>query len=79
MHGLANLLLWIVTYLLIMVVHPFFEILLVGLLIYSFTNFLSISACYPLVDKYLVQPITAMQAEETTPEPIEQSTDSNEK
>ncbi len=77
--GLANLLLWIVTYLLIMVVHPFFEILLVGLLIYSFTNFLSISACYPLVDKYLVQPITAMQAEETTPEPIEQSTDSNEK
>ena len=77
--GLANLLLWIVTYLLIMVVHPFFEILLVGLLIYSFTNFLSISACYPLVDKYLVQPITAMHAEETTPEHIEKRTESNEK
>jgi len=61
--GLLNLLLWIVTYLLIMAVHPFFEILLVGLLLYSFTNFISISACYPLIDKYLVQPIAAMQAE----------------
>lgn len=62
--GLANLLIWIVAYLLIMAVHPFFEILFLGLLIYSFTNFLSINACYPLIDKYLVQPIAAMQAEE---------------
>lgn len=61
--GLANLLIWIASYLLIMAVHPFFEILFLGLLIYSFTNFLSISACYPLIDKYLVQPIEAMQAE----------------
>ena len=59
--GLINLLIWIVAYILIMAVHPFFEILLLGLLIYSFTNFLSISACYPLIDKYLVQPISAMQ------------------
>ena len=62
--GLANLLIWIITYLLIMAVHPFFEILFLGLLIYSFTNFLSINACYPLIDKYLVQPIETMQAEE---------------
>lgn len=62
--GLANLLIWIVAYLLIMAVHPFFEIVFLGLLIYSFTNFLSINACYPLIDKYLVQPIEAMQAEE---------------
>lgn len=66
--GLANLLLWIVSYLLIMAVHPFFEILLLGLLIYSFTNFLSISACYPMIDKYLVQPIAMMQAEEAAKE-----------
>lgn len=62
--GLANLLIWVVAYLLIMAVHPFFEILFLGLLIYSFTNFLSISASYPLIDKYLVKPIEAMQAEE---------------
>lgn len=62
--GLANLLIWVVAYLLVMAVHPFFEILFLGLLIYSFTNFLSISASYPLIDKYLVKPIEAMQAEE---------------
>ncbi len=58
--GLANLLIWVVAYLLIMLVHPFMEILFLGLLIYSFTGFLSISACYPLVDKYLVKPIEEM-------------------
>lgn len=58
--GLANLLIWVVAYLLIMAVHPFMEILFLGLLIYSFTGFLSISACYPLVDKYLVKPIEEM-------------------
>ena len=59
--GLANLIIWVGAYLLIMAVHPFFEILFLGLLIYSFTNFLSISACYPMVNKYLVEPISAMQ------------------
>lgn len=63
--GLANLLVWIVAYLLIMAVHPFFEILFLGFLIYSFTNFLSISASYPLIDKYLVKPIEEMRAEGT--------------
>ena len=62
--GLANLLLWVVAYLLIMAVHPFLEIVLLGMFLYSFTNFLSISACYPLVDKYLVKPIEEMQAQE---------------
>lgn len=62
--GLANLLLWIVAYVLIMAVHPFLEIVLLGMFLYSFTNFLSISACYPLVDKYLVKPIEEMQAQE---------------
>ena len=59
--GLTNLIIWLGAYLLIMAVHPFFEILFLGLLIYSFTNFLSINACYPLIDKYLVQPIKEMQ------------------
>ena len=36
--GLGNLLIWLVSYLLIMGVHPFFEILLLGLFLYSFTN-----------------------------------------
>ena len=62
--GLANLLIWLGAYLLIMAVHPFFEILFLGLLIYSFTNFLSISACYPMIDQYLVKPIAEMQAAE---------------
>lgn len=71
--GLANLLIWIVAYLLIMIVHPFLEIVFLGLLIYSFTGFLSISASYPLVDKYLVKPIeemlAAQKAEEEATEP----------
>ncbi len=62
--GLANLLIWIVAYLLIMAIHPFFEIVFLGFLIYSFTNFLSISACYPLINKYLVEPIKALEAEQ---------------
>lgn len=62
--GLANLLIWVIAYLLIMAVHPFFEILFLGLFIYSFTSFLSISASYPLIDRYLVKPIEAMQTEE---------------
>lgn len=60
--GLGNLLIWVVAYLLIMIVHPFMEIIFLGLLIYSFTGFLSISASYPLVDKYLVKPIEEMLA-----------------
>lgn len=79
--GLANLLIWVICYLLIMAVHPFFEILFLGLLIYSFTNFLSISASYPLIDKYLVKPIEAMQAEEaaknTSPAGEEQPADTD--
>ena len=59
--GLANLLLWVLSYVLIMAVHPFLEIVLLGMFLYSFTGFLSISACYPLVDKYLVKPIEEMQ------------------
>ena len=55
---------WVISYVLIMAVHPFLEIVLLGMFLYSFTGFLSISACYPLVDKYLVKPIEEMQAEE---------------
>ena len=73
--GLINLLIWVGAYLLIMAVHPFFEILFVGLLIYSFTNFLSISACYPLIDKYLVQPIKEMQDAEGKTEETEEITE----
>lgn len=66
--ALINLLIWIVTYVLIMALHPFMEILMVGLLIYSFTGFISISATYPLVDKYLVKPIEEMLAAEKAKE-----------
>ena len=59
--GLANLLLWVIAYVLIMAVHPFLEFVLLGMFLYSFTGFLSISACYPLVDKYLVKPIEELQ------------------
>ncbi|MBQ9268365.1 MAG: hypothetical protein IJ206_02495 [Oscillospiraceae bacterium] len=76
--GLANLIIWIGAYLLIMAVHPFFEILFLGLLIYSFTNFLSISACYPLIDKYLVQPIKEMQDAAAAQEPAEPGSDNPE-
>lgn len=60
--ALGNLLIWVVAYLLIMLVHPFLEIVFLGLLIFSFTGFLSISASYPMVDKYLVKPIEEMLA-----------------
>jgi uncharacterized membrane protein YesL len=59
--GLANLLIWVIAYLLIMAVHPFLEIVFLGMFLYSFTGFLSISASYPLIDKYLVKPIEEMQ------------------
>lgn len=62
--GLANLMIWIISYVLIMAVHPFLEIVFLGLFLYSFTGFLSISACYPLVDKYLVKPMEAIQAQQ---------------
>lgn len=77
--GLANLLIWIAVYLLIMAVHPLLEIVLLGLFVYSFTNFLSISACYPMVDQYLVKPIQEMLAAEkatqTLPENEEATSD----
>jgi hypothetical protein len=80
--GLANLLIWVIAYVLIMAVHPFLEIVFLGLFLYSFTGFLSISACYPLVDKYLVKPIEEMQraqeaetaGESEQPEAIEEAT-----
>ena len=70
--GFGNLMIWFAVYLLIMVVHPFFEILFLILLIYSFTNFISISACYPLIDKYLVQPIAEMQAAEKAKQKLDE-------
>lgn len=78
--GLCNLLIWIVSYLLIMGVHPLLEIIFLGLFLYSFTGMISISACYPLVDKYLVKPIEEMQAAEkaaaeaaATAEPVQEA------
>lgn len=69
--ALANLLIWIVAYLLIALVHPFMEIIFLGIFIYSFTGFLSISASYPMVDKYLVKPIEEMLAAEKAKEAAE--------
>lgn len=66
--ALANLLIWVLAYLLIALVHPFMEIIFLGLFIYSFTGFLSISATYPMVDKYLVKPIEEMLAAEKAKE-----------
>ena len=69
--GLINLLIWIVAYILIMAVHPLLEIILLGLFIYSFTGFLSISACYPMIDQYLVKPIQEMLEKQNGPkEPV---------
>ena len=73
--GLANLLLWVIAYVLIMAVHPFLEIVLLGMLLYSFTGFLSISACYPLVDQYLVKPIEELQKAQEAEQKSDDETD----
>jgi uncharacterized membrane protein YesL len=44
-------------------VNHMFEFLL-PVLLFSFTGFLTASACYPLVDKYLVVPIKELQAQQ---------------
>lgn len=69
--ALANLLIWVLAYVLIAVVHPFMEIIFLGIFIFSFTGFLSISASYPLVDKYLVKPIEEMLAAQKEKEAAE--------
>lgn len=61
--ALLNLLLWVGTIILIIAVHPFFEIPLIILFIYSFTGYINIFACYPLIDRYLVKPILEKQSE----------------
>ena len=76
--ALANLIIWIVAYLLILAVHPLLEIILIGMFIYSFTGFLSIFACYPLVDKYLVQPIAELQKASENPDESESDEESTE-
>lgn len=62
--GLLNLLLWVGAYLLTLLVHPVFEVLFLPCLLPAFTNFLNVFACYPLVQKYLVEPIEKMTDEE---------------
>ena len=73
---LGTILIWALTYFLIMAVHPFIELVFLCIFIYSFTNFLSISATYPLIDKYLVQPIAEMQAAEAKSAAGESTTES---
>ncbi len=62
--GLLNLLLWVGSYLLVLLVHPIFEVVFLPFLLLSFTNYLNIFAAYPLVQKYLVDPISQLSDEE---------------
>ena len=64
-----------IAYVLIMAVHPFLEIVLLGMFLYSFTGFLSISACYPLVDQYLVKPIEELQKAQEAEQKSDDETD----
>lgn len=61
---IVNLLLWIVFYLLTLLVHPLFELVFLPIFIFSLTNFLNVFACYPLIEKYLVEPIQQLSDEE---------------
>ncbi len=58
--SLVNGLIWAGTIILI-VTFAMLEIPILGCLIYSFTSFLGIFATYPLIQKYLVDPILAQQ------------------
>lgn len=60
---LLNGLIWVVFFAATIAVNHLVELLL-PLLMYSFTGFLSVSVCYPLVDKYLVVPIKALQEQQ---------------
>ena len=71
----AAVVLFLIAYVLIMAVHPFLEIVLLGMFLYSFTSFLSISACYPLVDQYLVKPIEELQKAQEAEQKSDDETD----
>ena len=62
--ALVNLLIWVGTYLLSLLVWPIAEAVIVPFFIFSFTDFLSVSASYPLIDEYLVKPLEEMTEEE---------------
>lgn len=50
----ANMAFWLVSIYLFVFVNPLLEIAF--LIIYSFTNYLGVFVCYPLVDEFLVKP-----------------------
>lgn len=66
--SLVNCVLWVGTIILI-ITFSMLEIPILACLIFSFTSYLGVFATYPLIKKYLVDPILAQQ-EEGTPEPV---------
>ncbi len=75
--SIVNGLIWVGTIILI-VTFSMLEIPILACLIYSFTSFLGVFATYPLIKKYLVDPILAQQQEEQqeeeTPELVSDET-----
>lgn len=64
----GNAAIWIIVIAATIVVNHMVEFV-VPLLLYSFTGFINVSSCYPLVDKYLVIPIKEMQEQQKADEP----------
>ena len=62
--SIVNLLLWLVFYMAVLLVHPLIEVVFLPFLLFSFTNFLNVFACNPLIEKYLVEPISKLSEEE---------------
>ena len=62
--GLLNALLWLGGYALVLLVHPMFEALLLPFLLPVCTNLINIFASYPLIRKYMVEPIEQMSPQE---------------
>ena len=61
---LLNALLWLGSYLLILLLLPIAEAILLPCLLLSLTNFIAVFACYPMVDQYLVQAMENLTEEE---------------
>lgn len=62
--SMINLFLWVISYLLVLLVHPLFELVFLPFFLFSFTNYLNVFATYPLVQKYLIEPVEQLSEEE---------------
>ena len=59
---LLNLVLWLICYALVLLVHPLFEVLL--LMMFSLTNLINVFSAYPLIQKYMIDPISELSDEQ---------------